>query len=178
MQKLLRILGSLAICIVAQGGFAQTQLPVSSLCDLQAQTSEGEHRSVRVQGIFLAGIEGDYFIQAGCSEHTTYVELRIEDHRSVEKLTQLDSRPFKGTRRIGYPVLVTFDGEFYGARARDPQLPGYRAGWDPHGISMTKLVAFSIESVDPLPPHHPCAAPKSNPTDTPCFQHPSTPYRN
>ncbi len=45
---------------------------------------------------------------------------------------------------------------------------------DPMNASITKMVAHAIRSVKPLPPHHPCAPPGSDPKQRPCFQNPAS----
>jgi hypothetical protein len=70
---------------------------------------------------------------------------------------------------------VVFEGEFYGPQVPDPKLPeairkNYHPGWDHMNASMTKMVVHTIQSVEPLPSDHPCASPKSDPNQWPCFQ--------
>jgi hypothetical protein len=79
----------------------------------------------------------------------------------------------------GDAVLVVFEGEFYGPQVPDPKLPAgigenYHPGWDHNNASMTKLVVHAIRSVEALPADHPCAPPKSDPREWPCFQNPSS----
>ena len=55
------------------------------------------------------------------------------------------------------PVLVIFEGEFYGPQLPNPKLPEairkiYHPAWDNHN-SMTKLIVFAIQSVKPLSDH-------------------------
>lgn len=182
MRNLLRMLGLFAICLIAQRGIAQTRLPATSLCDLQVQLTQGEHRTVRVEGVYLAGLEGEYLVAAGCSERSTRIEFTLKTQRNLEKLRTMINEPYKEKKisGSGEPVLVIFEGEFYGPPVPDPKLPDairkvYHPGWDSN--STTKLVVSSIESVKALPADHPCAPPKSDLTQWPCFQHPSAPYK-
>jgi hypothetical protein len=149
------------------------------LCKLQRNLKQGERRNVRVKGVYLSGIEGQYFVAAGCSGRSTWVEFDLKTHRLWKKLVRLSNRTGKKRHASGDgdPVLVVFEGEFYGPRVPDPKLPeafrkSYHPAWDPMDASMTKMVVHAIRSVEPLPADHPCAPPKSDPTEWPCFQNP------
>jgi hypothetical protein len=176
MRKGLRIAGLLAI-MAARYTMAESNPPVSSLCDLQVRLAQGEHLTVRVEGVYLAGLEGQLFVAAGCSDRSTDIEFALKSHRLWTRLQQMsnksnDQRHVSGD---GDPVLVVFDGEFYGPPVPDPKLPeairkNYHPGWD-NNNSMTKLVVQAIQSVGPLPTDHPCAPRKSDPNNKwPCFQ--------
>jgi hypothetical protein len=174
MRNALLIFGLFAICLVAKQGVAQTRLPTSSLCDLQVQLAQGEHRTVRVEGVHLAGLEGEYLVAADCSSRATRVEFALKTHRRWKRLVRMVNKSYRRTKSFGDgdPVLVVFEGEFYGPRVPDPKLPEwirrvYHPGWD--NVAMTKLVVYSIQSVKALPSGHPCAPPKSDPTKWPCF---------
>ena len=166
MQNALRILGLFAMCLVIEQGAAQDRLPVSSLCDLQTQIAQGEHRVVRVGGVYLNGLDVRYLVAPGCSDHSTRVEFALTTRENWTRLARMSDN-FKGT-------LVIFEGEFYGPPVPDPKLPEgirkvYHPGWDNN--AMTKLVVYSIRSVKALPADHPCAPPKSDPSKKwPCFQ--------
>jgi hypothetical protein len=183
MRNLLRMLGLFAICLIAQRGTAQDQLPLSSLCNLQVQLTQGEHKTIRVEGVYLVGLEGEYLVAAGCSGRRTRIEFALKTHRNWDKLRSMVNEPYKRTKAFGdgKPVLVIFDGEFYGPPVPDPKLPepirrAYHAGWDNN--AMTKLVVYSIQSVKALPADHPCAPPKSDPTQLPCLQPEPLPQRD
>jgi hypothetical protein len=126
-----------------------------------------------VEGVYLAGLEGQYLVTADCSGQSTDVEFDLKSHRLWKRLAQMSNK----TRRYAFgdsdAVLVVFEGEFYGPQAPDPKLPeairkNYHPGWDHMNASMTKMVVQSIRSVEPLPPDHPCA-PRSESDVWPCF---------
>jgi hypothetical protein len=169
------MLGLLAIFFAVKQGVAQDRLRVSSLCDLQSQLTRGAHRMVRVEGVYLAGMEGEYLVAAGCSDRSTRIEFALKTHRNWDRLQGMANKPYKGTKTHGdsEPVLAVFEGEFYGPPMPDPKLPEairniYHPGWDSNAT--TKLVVDAIQSVGAVPPDDPCASPKSNPTQWPCFQ--------
>jgi hypothetical protein len=181
MRNALCMLGLFVISLVAKQGAAQDQLPIYSLCDLQMQLTQGEHRTVRVEGVYLAGLEGQYLVAAGCSGRSTAIEFDLKSHRLWKRLIQMSNKT-NARRHVsgdGDAVLVVFEGEFYGPRVPDPKLPEairriYHPGWD-NNNSMTKLVVHMIQSAESLPADHPCAPPKSDPSQWPCFQGESAP---
>jgi len=137
----------LAICWMAA---AQPGLSVSSICELRAKTAQGEHRTVRVEGVFSAGLESQQLVDPTCSSQSTAVEFELRSSRHKEKLWQVSGRPGQ--------ALVIFEGEFYGPRTPDPKLPEgirktYHPGWDYN--SMTKLVVHKICSVKHVPVDRP-----------------------
>jgi hypothetical protein len=152
----------------------------NSLCSLQTTTAQGEHRRVRVKGVYLSGLDGQYLVGPDCGGRSTDIEFELKSQRNWKTLLQLSNKKYEQSRVVGAsdPVLVTFEGVFYGPRVADPKLPeairkNYHPGWDHNNASMTKLVVQSIHSVEALPADHPCAAPKSNPQQWPCFQNPA-----
>jgi hypothetical protein len=182
MRNGLRIFGLL--CIVLTAGKLAAQSPsalqLTSLCELQKEVAQGEHRTVRVEGVYLAGLEGQYLVTAGCSGRSTDIEFELKSHRLWKQFVQMSNETStrKGVSGDNDAVLVVFEGEFYGPRAPDPKLPeairkNYHPGWDHNNASMTKLVVHAIQSVKPLPVDHPCAPPKSDPHQWPCFQNPA-----
>lgn len=180
MRKELRVVGLLAMLVSAEQAVAQSNLPVSSLCDLQDKVARGEHQRVRVEGVFLPGMEGQYLVAANCSENSTSIEFDLKTHRNLKTLWRMARNPREGknVHGDGQPVLVVFEGEFYGPPVPDPKLPPaiskvYHPGWDNN--AMTKLDVSSIQSVKPVPPDNPCAPPKSGPNGWPCFQHDPVP---
>jgi hypothetical protein len=165
-----------ALAIISIPGAAGSTVSLTPLCELQARAAIGNHSKVRVPGTYLAGLEGDYLVDARCSQNSTRVEFALTDHRNWNKLQSMISRPY-GTAHIsgdGEPVMVIFEGEFYGPPLPDANLPeeirkNYHPGWDSN--STTKLVVQSIQSVEDVPADNPCAPPKAHPTQWPCFQH-------
>jgi len=148
------------------------------------QVAQGEHRTVRVEGVYLTGLEGQYLVAAGCSGRRTDIEFELKSHRLWKRLVQMSNKT--NTQQHVYgdgdAVLVVFEREFYGPRVPDPKLPEairkiYHSGWDHNNVSMTKLVVHAIQSVEALPSDHPCAPPKSDPRQSPCFQHDPIPHK-
>jgi hypothetical protein len=182
MPNRLVILGVLSIGVVTVQLMAQSP-PASqlvSLCELQTQVAQGEHRTVRVEGVYLAGLEGQYLVASGCSGRSTDIEFELNSHRLWKRLVRMtnETNTQKHVAGNGDAVLVVFEGEFYGPRVPDPKLPeeirkNYHPGWDHNNASMTKLVVHAILSVESLPADHPCAPPKSDPSQWPCFQNPA-----
>jgi hypothetical protein len=176
------MLGMLCIGLTAGKLAAQSPsaLQLTSLCELQTQVAQGEHRTVRVEGVYLSGLEGQYLVTAGCSGRSTSIEFELKSHRLWKQLVRMSNKTDarKQVYGDGDPVLVIFAGEFYGPQVPDPKLPeairkNYRPGWDHNNASMTKLVVHAIKSVKPLPVDHPCTPPKSGPHQWPCFQNPA-----
>jgi hypothetical protein len=153
---------------------AQERLQTSLLCDLQLKMKAGEHQSIRVEGIFLAGMNASqYLVAPECSIRSTYIEFDLRIHKNWKKLRKIINVSNREKQVIGDsdPVFVVFEGEFYGPPEPDPKLPErirkiYHAGWDSN--AMTKLIVHAINSVKPLPENHPCA-PSEN-KKWPCFQ--------
>ena len=182
MRKGLHIFGLLTIGLVT--GQIMAQSPSGSqlapLCELQTKVAQGESRTVRVEGVYLAGLEGQYLVASGCSGRSTSIEFELKSHRLWKRLVQLSNRTNteKNVSGSGDPVLVVFEGEFYGPRVPNPKLPeairkNYHPGWDHNNAAMTKLLGNAILSVEALPADHPCAPPKSDPRQWPCFQNPA-----
>lgn len=182
MRKRLSIFCLLTIGLI--GGPARAQSSSDSqfvpLCELQTGLRQGEQRNVRVQGVYLSGVEGQYLVTSGCGGRSTFIEFRLKTHRLWKEMVRLSNRTNleKHVSGDGDPVLVVFEGEFYGPRVPDSKLPdairkNYHPGWDPMNASMTKMVVHTIRSVRLLPPDHPCATPQSNPKQWPSFQNPS-----
>ena len=133
---------------------------------------------VRVEGVYVAGLEGEYLVAASCSGRSTDIEFALKSHRFWKRLVKMSnqSNELRHVSGDSDPVQVVFEGEFDGPRVPDPKLPeairkNYHPGWDHNNASMTKLVVHVIDSVESLPPGHPCAPPKSSGTEWPCFQH-------
>jgi hypothetical protein len=152
-------------------------LQLTPLCQLQATVAQGEHQRVRVEGVYLGGMEGQYLVTSGCSGQSTSVEFNLTSHRLWKRLVQMSNRT--NTKEHvsggGDAVLVVFEGEFYGPQVPDPKLPeairkNYHPAWDHNNASMTKVVVNAIESVKALPADHPCAPSKSD--RWPCFENP------
>jgi len=167
-------LGLVTGSALAQSYFDAHLVP---LCELQTKLTQGEHRNVQVEGVYLSGLEGQYLVTSGCSGRSTWIEFELRTHRLWKELVRLSNRTDTKRHSLGDgdPVLVVFGGEFYGPRVPDPKLPepfrkNYRPAWDPMNASMTKMVVHAIVKVQPLPSDHPCAPPKSDSRQWPCFQ--------
>ena len=134
----------------------QQSVPLSSLCDLQSDMAPGEHRIVRVEGVYLSGLESQDLMSQLCSKRSTAIEFELKSHRLWKQLVQMSNKTTarKHAAGDGDAVLVVFEGEFYGPPVPDPKLPpailkNYHPGWDYN--SMTKLVVHAIQSVKPVP---------------------------
>jgi hypothetical protein len=172
--SILLCLGQLAAYLVAQ---SPSRLQLSQLCELQMKIGQGEHQTVRVEGVYLAGLESQYLVTAGCAGRSTDIEFELESHRLWKKLVKLsnETNTRKRVSGDGDPVRVIFEGEFFGPMQPDARMPeavrkNYHPGWDSQNASMTKLVVHAILSVERLPPDHPCAPQGS---EWPCFQNPA-----
>jgi len=168
------------LCLLMIGLMTGSELAQSSsdsqpfpLCELQTKLAQGEQRNVRVEGVYLSGIDLRYLVTSGCSGRSTRIKFELRTHRLWNKLVRLSKGHVPG---YGEPVLVVFEGEFYGPPVPDPRLPepfrkNYHPGWDEN--ASTKMVVHAILSVEPLPANHPCAPPRSDPRQWPCFQNPA-----
>lgn len=141
--------------MLALPAFGQQSMPLSSLCDLQSELASGEHRAVRVEGVYLSGLESQDMISPACSKQSTAIEFDLKSRRLWKQLVQMSNKTTarKHAAGDGDPVLVLFEGEFYGPPVPDPKLPpailkNYHPGWDYN--SMTKLVVHAIQSVKPV----------------------------
>jgi hypothetical protein len=182
MRERLSIFCLLTVSLMAGRALAQSSSDsqLVPLCELQTKLAQGEQTNVQVEGVYLSGLEGQYLVTSGCSGRSTSVEFELKTHRLWKELVRLANRTNteKHVSGDGDPVLVVFEGEFYGPRVPDPKLPedmrkNYHPGWDHMNASMTKMVVHSIQRVKPLPADHPCAPPKSDPKQWPCFQNPA-----
>jgi hypothetical protein len=176
MRLKFQIFTLITALLIARSAVGQSHAGRSSLCQLQADAKEGEHQEVLVQGVLLAGMEGDYLVVAHCSGRTTMLDFgQVQDHKKLDHMWNMVDKP-NIARKVhgdGAPVLVVFEGEFFGPPAPDQRLPApikkiYHPGWD--GNATTKLVVHAVRSFKKLPAGDPCKPPKSNPTNWPCFQ--------
>jgi len=182
MRQGLPIFCLLLIGLVTGSALAQSSsdAQIVLLCELQTKFAQGEHRNAQVQGVYLSGIEGQYLVTSNCSGKSTYIEFELRTHQLQKQFVRLSNRTNtkKHVSGDGDPVLVVFEGEFFGPPAPDPKLPdafrkNYHPGWDPKNASMTKMVVHAIQRVQLLPADHPCAPPKSDPQQWPCFKNPT-----
>jgi hypothetical protein len=181
MRERLSIFCLLTIGLMAAPALAQSfsDSQTVPLCELQTKLVQGEHRSVQVEGVYLSGIEGPpYLVTSGCSGRSTAIEFKLRTRRLWKQLVRLSNRTNTKRHSLGDgdPVLVVFEGEFYGPPVPDSKLPerfrkNYHPGWDSN--ASTKMVVHAIVSVQPLPADHPCAPRKSDPNGWPCFQNPA-----
>ena len=171
----------LVVGLMASSGLAQSgpDSQIVPLCELQTKLAQGEHRDTQVEGVYLSGLEGQYLVASGCSGRSTTIDFELRTHRLWKELVRLSNRTNRKKHVSGDSdlVLVVFEGEFYGPQVPDPKLPeairkNYHPGWDDMG-SMTKMVVHAIQRVQPLPADHPCAPPKTDPQQWPCFQNPA-----
>jgi len=179
MRERLSVIFLLTIGLMTGPVLAQSSpdSQITPLCKLQTKLAQGEHRNIQVEGVYLSGLEGQYLVTSGCSGRSTFIEFELKTHRLWKELVRLSNRTNtkEHTSGDGNPVLVVFEGEFYGPLVPDPKLPeafrkNYHPGWDPMNVSMTKMAVHAIQRVHALPADHPCAPPKSDPRQCPCFQ--------
>jgi hypothetical protein len=180
MRTDLRICGLLLGLLAGRAVGQTTGSHLVPLCDLQTRVAPGEHRLVRVEGVYLSGLESQYLVTAGCSGRSTDIEFNLSSHRLWKRLVKLSNKTStqKHASGDGDAVLVVFEGEFYGPQVPDPKLPeairkNYHPGWDHMNASMTKMIVHAIQSVEPLPSGHPCAPSKGDQNQWPCFQNPA-----
>jgi len=176
MRKKSTAIAVFLIVVVAQCGWSQPRPPRSSLCKLEMNAKKGEHYSVQVEGVLLAGLEGAYLVVAHCSGQATMLDFeQVQNHKVLDRMWRIVEKPnqAKGVQGDGAPVLVVFEGDFYGPPNWDPNLPESirritSPGWDSN--AKTKLVVRRVLGVKELPAKDPCKPPESNPTAWPCFQ--------
>lgn len=156
MRRNLAIVVIAVFLTVARVMAQSPSLPLSSLCDLQSKMVQGEHRTVRVEGVYLSGLESQDLMSPPCSKQSTAIEFKLKSHRLWKRLVQMSNKTNSQKHAAGDSdaVLVEFEGEFYGPPVPDPKLPpailkNYHPGWDYN--SMTKLVVHAIHSVKPAP---------------------------
>jgi hypothetical protein len=180
MRERLSIFCLLTIGLTAGPALAQSSSDsqLVPLCELLTKLAQGEQRNVQVEGVYLSGIDLHYLVTSNCSGRSTRIEFELRTHRLWKELVRLSNRTDTNGHVPGYgePVLVVFEGEFYGPPVPDPKLPeafrkNYHPGWDMN--ASTKMVVHAIQRVQPLPADHPCAPPKSDPNQWPCFQNPA-----
>ena len=145
--------------LAGQVARSSSVLQLTPLCELQTSVAQGEHRTVRVEGVYVAGLEGQYLEASDCSGRSTRIEFALKSHHLWKRLVQISNKSNTARRTFGDsdPVLVIFEGEFYGPQLPNPKLPEairkiYHPAWDNHN-SMTKLIVFAIQSVKPLSDH-------------------------
>jgi hypothetical protein len=174
------------IALAARPATAQSSSnsQIVPLCELQADLTQGAMRDVRVEGVYLSGLEGQYLVTSDCVGRSTYIEFELMTHRLWKQLVKLSSQTNakKHVHGDGDPVLVVFEGTIYGPQVPDPKLTeairkNYHPGWDPMNVSTTKMVVHAIQKVQPLAAGHPCAPSNSGPQKWPCFQNRATKLR-
>ena len=91
MRKGLHIFGLLTIGLVT--GQIMAQSPSGSqlapLCELQTKVAQGESQTVRVEGVYLAGLEGQYLVTSGCLGRSTSIDFELKSHRLWKRLVQI-----------------------------------------------------------------------------------------
>lgn len=153
MQKTVATLILLGAFFGVQLGAAEDR---ASLCDLQAQVPQGDRRMVRVEGIYMSGSEHQFLVAERCSGSRTRVDFDLKNRRLWTTLVRMTNKTDRQRHVVGSvdPVLVVFEGEFYGPPNPDPKLPDnirgvYHPGWDSE--AMTKIVVREIVSVKNAP---------------------------
>ena len=126
----------------------ETNRTVASLCVLQKTIAEGQHKTVRVTGIYGPGLDQSVLEDSGCPRESTWVQLGLRSQKNKEKLRKILNRS-----RRAYVVL---EGELFGPPVPDPKLPqavhkSYHPGWGHLGAFRTKLIVHTIVDVEPAP---------------------------
>lgn len=134
----------LSAAFVGQSGDTQTGSKATSLCTLQRQALEGEHRTVLVSGIYGPGLDYTVLEEPSCPDEGTWVELGLRSNQNKEKL-----RKTLDPSRQAYVVV---EGEFYGPPLPDPKLPeaikkDYHPGWGHLAAFRSKLLVYAIREV-------------------------------
>jgi hypothetical protein len=102
MKNTLCVFGLFGICLIGKCTVAQVNLPISSLCELQAKIAQGEHRIVRVEGVYSAGLESQQLVSKECSSKSTAVEFALKSHRLWDVLVKR-SNPSNSNLLNTYP---------------------------------------------------------------------------
>jgi hypothetical protein len=128
--------------------FAQSVLPVRSLCSVAKGATEGSHNTVRVSGVYGPSLDLSVLEDSSCPAESSWVELDLRTNQNKAKLRKLLDRS-----RQAYVVV---EGDLYGPPLPDPKLPeairsNYHPGWGHLGAFRTKLVVHAIKSVQPAP---------------------------
>jgi hypothetical protein len=93
MKNTLCVFGLFGICLIGKCTVAQVNLPISSLC---------EHRIVRVEGVYSAGLESQQLVSKECSSKSTAVEFALKSHRLWDVLVKR-SNPSNSNLLNTYP---------------------------------------------------------------------------
>jgi hypothetical protein len=125
--------------------------PTESLCSLQRKVSAGNHKSVRVSGIYGPGLDHSVLEEPSCPDEGTWVELELQSNQNKEKLRKVLDQSKR--------VYVVVEGEFYGPPLPDPKLPkpirkSYHPGWGHLAAFRTKLVVHAIREAKAVPQDH------------------------
>jgi hypothetical protein len=157
VQTVLRSIGLLSICLVAETCFGQSEPPHTSLCSLQGTVADGEHVSVTVSGVYEGGL-GNSGLAMGvledssCPDQNAWVEIVLQSKLNRKRLRGLLDRADR--------AYVVFDGDLHGPPLPDPKLPdairkASHPGWGHLGAFKTKLVVHTIRYVAVAPPSNP-----------------------
>jgi hypothetical protein len=147
VQKIFLAITTLGACLAAGSCFAQSELPTTSLCELQDKADEGTHSTVQVGDIYYEGIDMGVLLDPKCPQGT-WVELALQSERNKKRMIKFLHRAGK--------CYVVFEGELYGPPEPDPKLPESlrsisRPGWGHLGAFRTKLVVHFIREVKAAP---------------------------
>ena len=138
----------LAAGSVSQSIAQEANTNVASLCVLQKTIAEGQHKTVRVAGMYGPGLDQSVLEDSGCPRESTWVELGLRSQNNKKKLHKILDRS-----RRAYVVL---EGELFGPPLPDPKLPqtiqqSYHPGWGHLGAFKTKLIVHKILVAKPGP---------------------------
>jgi hypothetical protein len=123
-------------------------LQATSLCSLQQEVAEGDHRIVQISGVFSEGLERGTLEDAACPNEITWVELRLKTNHNREKLRKILNH--------SHQARIVVEGEFYGPPLPDPKLPeairkSYHPGWGHLAAFKTKMIVHTIIEVHTMP---------------------------
>ena len=146
-------IGLLLVYLAAGTCLGQSKQAQTTLCGLQGKVTEGEHKSIKVSGVYQGGLGATgpamgVLEESSCPDQNAWVEIALKTNMNRKKLSELLDRANR--------AYVVFEGDLYGPPLPDPKLPENlrkisRPGWGHLGAFKTKLVVHTIRYVAPAP---------------------------
>jgi hypothetical protein len=72
--------------------FAQSELPISSLCSIEKSATEGSHNTVCVSGLYGPSLDQSVLEDSSCPAESSWVELALRSGHNKKKLRNLLDR--------------------------------------------------------------------------------------